>query len=69
MEKDMKTVSWHKGSDDQVSAPLNIDPTSGDLISKLREPCTSFLEEAGIRVAVRDRAGRKMKDDRVQNVL
>ena len=63
LEKEMKIMSWHMGSDNQVFAPLIIDPASGDLTSRLREACTRALEEAGIRVTVRERAGRKMKAD------
>ena len=43
-----------------------IDPTFGDLPTKLREACIRVLEEAGIRVTVRLSAGRKMKAQRLK---
>ena len=63
LDKEMKVVRWHQGREGQVSAPLIIDPTSGEMTKKMKEACTKFEEETGIRVAVRERAGRKVKSD------
>ena len=63
LEKEQKLTTWHKGSEGQISAPLIIDPTAGDLAPSLKEACRKFEEATDIRVAVKLRAGRSLKRD------
>ena len=63
LEKEKKVVTWHQGRSDQISAPLIIDPTAGDLTQRMKKVCSRFEEDANMRVAVKERAGRKMKAD------
>ena len=63
LDKETKLVTWHQGKDGGISAPLILDPTAGLLTQKMKEACTRFEEEAGMRVVVRERAGLKMKAD------
>ena len=63
LEKEKKVVTWHQGRENQISAPLIIDPTAGDLTKRMKKTCSQFKEESEMRVAVRERAGRKMKAD------
>ena len=63
LEKELKRGNWHKVRKDQVSAPLIIDPTPGELTSKLKEACVKFKAATGIHVTVRERAGRSVRKD------
>ena len=63
LEKERKLVTWHKGEKGQISAPLIIDPTPGDLTSSIKQACRKFEEATNIRVAVKLRAGRSVKSD------
>ena len=63
LDKETKVVRWHRGKEGQVSAPLIIDPSSGEMTKKMKAACTKFEEETGMRVAVRERAGKKVKSD------
>ena len=53
-EKELKKTNWHKSREDQVSAPLLLDPTSGDITKDMREVCRKFEEVTGWRVSVTD---------------
>ena len=67
LEKENKVVTWHQGRENKIFAPLIIHPTGGDLTPQMKKVCSKFEEESEIRVAVRERAGRKLKADSNQN--
>ena len=48
---------WHKSKDDQVSAPLILDPTSGNMAKEMKAVSRKFEEVTGSRVPV---AGTKV---------
>ena len=51
---------WHKSKDDQVSAPLILDPTSGNMTKEMKAVSRKFEEVTGWRVPVVERAGIKV---------
>ena len=63
LEKEQKRETWHRNGKDQVSAPLIIDPTAGELTANLKKACVKFEAASGICVSVRLRAGRSVKKD------
>ena len=38
-EKELKRTNWHKGKDNKVSAPLLLDPTSGEMTREMKQVC------------------------------
>ena len=60
-EKEIKVQNWHKGQKDQISAPLIIDPTAGNMTREMKEVCTKFETVTGMRVVVQERAGDSIK--------
>ena len=42
VEKEMKSQNWRRGEGGQVSAPLIVDPTSGNLLKELKKECKSL---------------------------
>ena len=63
MEKESRKVSWHQSKPNQISAPLILDPTAGQLTSKLKQVCQKFEVTSGIRIAVIERAGDSVRQD------
>ena len=63
LEKERKVSTWHKKVEGQMSAPLIIKPTPGDLTSSMKVACRKFEEATNIRVAVKLRAGRSVKSE------
>ena len=63
LEKELKTVSWHKGGEGEASAPLIIDPMAGNLTCNLKAACKKYEEATGIRAAVKLRAGHSVRKD------
>ena len=61
--KESKRESWHKAEDGQVSAPLILDPTAGGLTSELKKVCDRFEKKTNMRVVVRERAGKSVRQD------
>ena len=45
LEKEKKVVTWHQGRSDQISAPLIIDPTAGDLTQRMKKVYSRFEED------------------------
>ena len=41
-EKELKLSNWHKTKKNQVSAPLILDPTAGNLTKEIKEVCVKF---------------------------
>ena len=58
--KELKRTNWHKATDNQVSAPLILDPTSGDMSKEMREVARKFEVVTGWRVPVVERAGLRV---------
>ena len=56
-KKELKITNWHKSQVNQVSAPIIVDPTAGEM----REVCKKFEAVTGMRVAVLERAGDSVK--------
>ena len=56
-EKELKLSNWHKTKKKQVSAPLILDPTAGNLTKEMKEVCVKFEKVTGMHVAVQERAG------------
>ena len=63
MEKEPKLPAWHKTGQNQISAPLIIDPTDGKITEKMRAACQKFGDSMGMDVVVKLRAGRPVKYD------
>ena len=63
LDKELRAGNWHKGDKNEISAPLIVDPTHGDLTKKLKHTCNKFQQATGIKVTVRQRAGASMKTD------
>ena len=61
LEKDLKSQNWHRGEGGQVSAPLIVDPTSGNMLTELKKECKKFEDLTGIRVVVMERAESTIK--------
>ena len=61
LEQERKIFNWHQRKKDQVSAPLFLDPTSGDMAKEIKDVCTKFEAVTGMHVAVKERAGQKNK--------
>ena len=57
----MKQKNWHKSSQNQISAPLILDPVEGEMTNEMKSVCKKFEEVTGFRVAVQTRAGRANK--------
>ena len=60
-EKELKVQNWHKGQKDQISAPLIIDPTAGEMTKEMKEVCKRFEAVTGMRVIVQKRAEDAIK--------
>ena len=60
-EKELKKTTWHKRGENQVSAPLFLDPTSGTMTKQMKEICRKFEEVTGWRVPVIERAGNSVR--------
>ena len=60
-EKELKRTNWHQSKAKQVSAPLIIDPTAGEMTKDMRAVCKDFEKVTGWRVPVNERAGKAMK--------
>ena len=60
-EKEMKQKNWHKSRQNQISAPLILDPVEGEMTNEMKAVCNKFEEVTGFRVAVQTRAGRANK--------
>ena len=58
--KEMKKSNWHKAKDNQVSAPLILDPTSGSMTKEMKAVSRKFEEVTGWRVPVVERAGTRV---------
>ena len=52
---------WHQKQDNQISAPLIVDPTAGNLTKEMKDVCTKFEAVTGMRVALVERAGSSIK--------
>ena len=61
LAKEKKGQKWHQGKEGQVSAPLIIDPTAGNLAAEFKDVCRKFEEVTEMRVAVQERAGNALK--------
>ena len=61
MKKESRRESWHQAEPGQITAPLILDPTGGDLTQKLKALCEIFEKSTGLRVTVRERAGDSVK--------
>ena len=53
----VKKTSWHKRKEDQVSAPLLLYPTQGQMTKEMKEVFMKFEEVTGWRIPVVERAG------------
>jgi hypothetical protein len=60
-EKELKKTTWHKRGENQVSAPLFLDPTSGAMTKQMKEVCRKFEDVTGWRVPVIERAGNSVR--------
>ena len=63
LEKELRAGNWHKGDKKEISAPLIVDPTNGNLTKNLKDTCNKFHQATGIKVTVRERAGSSLKSD------
>ena len=63
ISKELKAATWHNGKQDQILAPLIIDPTAGKLTKGLKDIWNKFKESIGITVTVRERAGVSLGQD------
>ena len=57
----MKRTTWHQNKPNQVSAPLILDPTAGEMSKDMKAVCRSFESVTGWRVPVVERAGLAMR--------
>ena len=60
-EKELKRTNWHQNQPNQVSAPLILDPTAGDMTRDMKEVCKNFENVTGWRIPVVERAGLAMR--------
>ena len=60
-EKELKRTNWHQSKEKQVSAPLILDPTAGDMTKDMKAVCRDFEKVTGWRVPVVERAGLAMR--------
>ena len=60
-EKELKRTSWHQTKTNQVSAPLILDPTAGEMTKEMKATCKGFEKVTGWRVPVEERAGLSMR--------
>ena len=60
-EKELKRTNWHQSKAKQVSAPLILDPTAGEMTKDMRAVCNDFEKVTGWRIPVVERAGRAMR--------
>ena len=60
-EKELKRTNWHQSKDNQVSAPLILDPTAGEMTKDMKVVCKDFETVTGWRIPVVERAGRAMR--------
>ena len=44
LAKEQKRQNWHQSKEGQVSAPLIIDPTAGNLAGEFKDVCKSFKQ-------------------------
>ena len=61
LAKERKKEKWHQAKEGQVSAPLIIDPTAGNLATEFKDVCKKFEEVTEMRVVVQERAGNALK--------
>ena len=59
--KELKRSNWHQSKAKQVSAPLILDPTAGDMTKDMKAVCRDFEKVTGWRVPVVERAGLAMR--------
>ena len=60
-EKELKRTNWHQSKENQVSAPLILDPTAGDMTKDMKAVCKGFETVTGWRIPVVERAGKAMR--------
>ena len=60
-EKELKRTNWHQNQPNQVSAPLILDPTAGDMTRDMKEVCKNFENVTGWRIPVIEKAGLAMR--------
>ena len=60
-EKELKRTNWHQSKAKQVSAPLILDPTAGEMTRDMRAVCNDFEKVTGWRIPVVERAGKAMR--------
>ena len=48
--KELKKTNWHRSREDQVSPPLILDSTSGDMTKEMQAVSRKFEEVTGWRV-------------------
>ena len=58
--KELMGTNWHRAKEDQISAPLILDPTFGTMSKEMKEVTKKFEEVTGWRVPVAERAGVRM---------
>ena len=61
MEKERKVTKWHQTKPGQVSAPLILDPTAGNMATEMKEVCCKFEAMTGMKVLIKQKAGEKNK--------
>ena len=59
LEKENKILNWHQAKKGQISAPLILDPTSGEMAEEIKDVCAKFEAVTGMHVVVKERAGQK----------
>ena len=60
-EKELKRTNWHQSKAKQVSAPLILDPTAGEMTKDMKAVCKDFEKVTGWRIPVVERAGKAMR--------
>ena len=60
MAKELKRTNRHKTTENQVSAPLILDPISGEMSKEMREVAQKLEVLTGWRVPVVERAGLRV---------
>ena len=60
-EKELKRTNWHQSRANQVSAPLILDPTAGEMTKDMKAVCKDFEKVTGWRIPVVERAGTAMR--------
>ena len=62
LQKELKTGgSWCKGNEQQIKAPLIMDPTAGQLSNAVKKVCAEYEVATGIKVSLKLRAGASLK--------